>query len=113
MKTSTKLIATAAASVCGLALAVGGAQAASGSPTAPGALGHVVQVSGVVPASAPASTTPVAYPATHAERHETHTTAGRVARSYAQPRPASREHRSDCGWDSGHSGWGGSGWRTR
>jgi hypothetical protein len=52
MKTSTKLIATGAASVLDLALAVGGAQAASGSLTVRDDPGHVVQVSGVVPASA-------------------------------------------------------------
>ena len=52
MKTSTKLIATGAASVLGIALAVGGAQASSGPLTVRDAPGHVVQVSGVVPASA-------------------------------------------------------------
>jgi hypothetical protein len=55
MKTSTKLIATGAASVLGIVLAVGGAQASSGPLTVRDAPGHVVQVSGVVPVSANAS----------------------------------------------------------
>ena len=55
MKTSTKLIATGAASVLGIVLAVGGAQASSGPLTVRDTPGHVVQVSGVVPVSANAS----------------------------------------------------------
>ena len=61
MKTSSKLIAIGAASMLGLALAVGGAQAASGSLTVRDAPGHVVQVSGVVPASAHVSPTATAH----------------------------------------------------
>jgi hypothetical protein len=57
MKTSTKLIATGAASVLGVALAVGGASAATGSLSVANAPGHVLQVSGVAPASAHASGT--------------------------------------------------------
>jgi hypothetical protein len=61
MKTSTKLIATGAASVLGIALAIGGAQAASGPLTVRDAPGHVVQVSGVVPASAHVTRTATAH----------------------------------------------------
>jgi hypothetical protein len=61
MKTSTKLIATGAASVLGVALAVGGAQAASGSLTVRDAPGHVVQVGGVVPVSVHVSPTATAH----------------------------------------------------
>jgi hypothetical protein len=57
MKTSTKLIVTAAASVLGVALAVGGASAATGSLSVANDPGHVLQVSGVVPASTHASGT--------------------------------------------------------
>jgi hypothetical protein len=52
MKTSTKLIVTGAASLLGVALAVGGASAATGSLSVANAPGHVLQVGGVVPASA-------------------------------------------------------------
>ena len=123
MRTSTKLIATGAASVLGLALAVGGAQAASGSLTAHDAPGHVVQVSGVVPVSAhtsPTATAPanpntkglsgatVAHPATRATTHATtlattHATVRQVARPAPQPLPAHHESRSDCGPDYGHT----------
>jgi hypothetical protein len=61
MKTSSKLIAAGAASVLGVVLAVGGAQAASGSLTVRDAPGHVVQVSGVVPVSAHVSPTATAH----------------------------------------------------
>jgi hypothetical protein len=57
MKTSTKLIVTAAASVLGVVLAVGGASAATGSLSVANDPGHVLQVSGVVPASTHASGT--------------------------------------------------------
>lgn len=119
MRTSTKLIATGAASVLGLALAAGGAQAASGSLTAHDAPGHVVQVSGVVPASAHTSPTAtahanpntkglpgatVAHPATRATTHATtHATVRQVARPAPQPLPAHHESRSDCGPDYGHT----------
>jgi len=119
MRTSTKLIATGAASVLGLALAVGGAQAASGSLTAHDAPGHVVQVSGVVPVSAHTSPTAtahanpntkglsgatVAHPATRATTHATtHATVRQVERPAAQPLPAHHESRSDCGPDYGHT----------
>jgi hypothetical protein len=82
MKTSTKLIATAAASVLGVALAVGGASAATGSLSVANAPGHVLQVSGVAPAFAHASGTATAHanpnanglsgdPAEHATTHAT------------------------------------------
>ena len=123
MKTSTKLIATGAASVLGLALAVGGAQAASGSLTVHDAPGHVVQVSGVVPVSAQASPTatahanhnakglsgatvahPTARATTHATTHVTmHAAVRQVARPAPQPLPAHHESRSDCGPDYGHT----------
>ena len=129
MNTSTKLIATGAASVLGLALAVGGAQAASGSLTVHDAPGHVVQVSGVVPVSAQASPTAtahanhnakglagatVAHPSTRATTHVTmHAAVRQVARPAAQPLPAHHESRSDCGSDYGHTGMSGSGSHMR
>jgi hypothetical protein len=126
MKTSTKLIAAVAASVLGVALAVGGAQAASGSLTVRDAPGHVVQVSGVVPVSAhvsptatahanpspqdlpratvahPTARATVAHPVAHATTHvrtqaTTHVTVRQVARPAAQPLPAYHAYRSDCG----------------
>ena len=106
MKTSSKLIATGAASVLGLALAVGGSQAASGSLTVRDAPGHVVQVGGVVPVSAQANPTAtahanpsptdlpratVAHPVAPATTHAT-THARTQARTYVTvrqvPRPA-------------------------
>jgi len=133
MKTSTKLIATGAASVLGIALAVGGAQASSGPLTVRDAPGHVVQVSGVVPVSANASPTAtahvnpnakglsratvahptaratVAHPAAHATPHATtHATVRQVARPAAQPLPAHHEGASTCGTDHGSTGMSGS-----
>lgn len=61
MKISTKLIATGAASLFGVALAVGGAYAATGSLTVPEAAGQVLKISGVGPAAAHASTTAKAH----------------------------------------------------
>lgn len=55
MKKSTRLIATSAASILGVALAVGGAYAATGSLTVDEAPGQVLQVEGVGPAYAHAS----------------------------------------------------------
>jgi hypothetical protein len=87
MKTSTKLIVTGAASVLGVALVVGGASAANGSLSVANAPGHVLQVSGVAPASAHASGTATTHanpnakglfgdPAEHATPHATpHATA--------------------------------------
>ena len=57
MKSSTKLITTAAASILGVALAGGAAYAATGSLTVADAPGQVLKVSGVGPASAHASGT--------------------------------------------------------
>jgi hypothetical protein len=61
MKKSTKLIMTGAASLLGVALATGGAYAASGSLTASDAPGQVLKVSGVGPASTHASDTAKAH----------------------------------------------------
>lgn len=61
MKTSSKLLVTGAASMLGVALAAGGAYAATGSLTAADAPGQVLQVSGVGPASAHASDTAKAH----------------------------------------------------
>lgn len=60
MKSSTKLITTAAASILGVALAGGAAYAATGSLTVADAPGQVLKVSGVGPASAHASETAMA-----------------------------------------------------
>jgi hypothetical protein len=57
MKTSSKLLVTGAASMLGVALAAGGAYAATGSLTPADAPGQVLQVSGVGPAAAHASDT--------------------------------------------------------
>jgi hypothetical protein len=142
MKTSSELIATGAASVLGLALAVGGAQAASGSLTVRDAPGHVVQVGGVVPVSAHVSPTAtahanpspkdlpratvahpraratVAHPVAHATTHvrtqgTAHVTVRQVARPAAQPLPAYHDGRSDGGTDYGHTGMSGSGSHMR
>ena len=61
MKTSSKLLVTGAASMLGVALAAGGAYAATGSLTAADAPGQVLQVSGVGPAAAHASDTATAH----------------------------------------------------
>jgi hypothetical protein len=54
---SAKLITTGAASILGVALAAGGAWAASGSLTVSEAPGQVLQVEGIGPASLHASDT--------------------------------------------------------
>lgn len=125
MNVSTKLIATGAASVLGVALAVGGAQAASGSSTAHDAPGHVVQVSGVVPVSAQATTTATVHatpnvkgrmpgaPVAHATTYTTMHSVRQVAWPAAQLQPAYRAYRSDCGWDYGRTGMSGSRWHMR
>ena len=112
MKTSTKLIATGAASVLGVALA-GGAYAATGSLTTADAPGQVLQVSGVGPAAGHASATAKAHananakglfgaPAAHAtpamaggalassaaSMAARHSTVGQVARPAPQMLPA-------------------------
>ena len=61
VKTSTRVIATTAASILGVALAVGGAYAATGSLTVSDAPGQVLKVDGVGPASAHASDTAKAH----------------------------------------------------
>jgi hypothetical protein len=86
MKTSTKLIATGAASVLGIALAVGGAQASSGPLTVRDTPGHVVQVSGVVPVSANASPSTTAHVNPNAKGLSRATVAQPAARAtVAQP----------------------------
>ena len=86
MKTSTKLIATGATSLVGIALAVGGAQASSGPLTVRDAPGHVVQVSGVVPVSANASPTATAHVNPNAKGLSRATVAQPAARAtVAQP----------------------------
>jgi len=66
MKTSTKLFATGAASLLGVALVAGGAHAATGALSAADSPGQVLQVSGVVPASTQASATASAQANTNA-----------------------------------------------
>ena len=61
MMKSTKLILTGAASLLGVALATGGAYAASGTLTAFDSPGQVLKLSGVGPASAHASATAKAH----------------------------------------------------
>jgi hypothetical protein len=138
MKTSTKLIATGAASLLGIALAVGGAQASSGPLTVRDAPGHVVQVSGVVPVSAnaspratahvnpnakdlvratvahPTARATVAHPTAratvaHTAAHATTpATVHQVARPAAQHLPAHHEGTSTRGTDHGSTGMSGS-----
>src|SRR5665811_541146 len=106
MKTSTKLFATGAASLLGIALVAGGAHAATGALSAADAPGQVLQVSGVVPASTQASATakanakglfgsPAAPARAKAKSASTsspaparHSTVGQVARPAAQTLPA-------------------------
>ena len=57
MKTSTRLSVSAAASILGVALAAGGAYAATGALTTRDSPGQVLQVSGVAPASDQATPT--------------------------------------------------------
>ena len=57
MKTSTKLFATGAASLLGVALVAGGAHAATGALSAADAPGQVLKLGGVGPASTHASAT--------------------------------------------------------
>lgn len=110
MKTSTKLFATGAASLLGIALVAGGAHAATGALSAADAPGQVLQVSGVVPASTQASATAKANANTNAKglfgspaaparakaksastsspAPARHSTVGQVARPAAQTLPA-------------------------
>ena len=67
MKTSTKLFATGAASLLGVALVAGGAHAATGALSSADSPGQVLQVSGVVPASTQASATASAHANTNAK----------------------------------------------
>jgi hypothetical protein len=61
MNRSSKLVLTGAASLLGVALAAGGAYAASGSLTVSDAPGQVLKVSGIGPASTHASATAKAH----------------------------------------------------
>jgi hypothetical protein len=109
MKTSTKLFATGAASLLGVALAAGGAHAATGAFSAADAPGQVLTVSGVGPALAHASdtgkahananakglfgTTPPVAPPANAKGAPTsiaarHSGVGQVARPAPQTLPA-------------------------
>lgn len=67
MKTSTKIIVSSAASLLGVALATGGAYAATGSLSVADAPGQVLKVSGVGPASTHASATAKAHANAHAK----------------------------------------------
>ena len=111
MKASTKLGMTAVAGLLGVALATGGAYAATGALSAADAPGHVLKVSGVAPAAVHASdtarlhandnakflrgTTPAAATATGLARATAmsgaanHSRVGPVARAAAQALPAS------------------------
>jgi hypothetical protein len=104
MKTSTKLIAFGAASLLGVALAVGAAHAATGALSAADAPGQVLQVTGVGPASAQANAPAIANakanakglsgataahptPAPPTPRAATHATAPSSVRQVARPAP--------------------------
>ena len=118
MKVSSKLIAIGAASLLAVALAAGGAQAASGALTARDAPGQALQVSGVGPASAQANDTAtahananakglsaatVAHPAAHVTTHAaTHSGVSQVARPAGRPLP-SYHAEMPCGADHGGS----------
>ena len=67
MKTSTKLFATGAASLLGVALVAGGAHAATAALSSADSPGQVLKVSGVVPASTQASATASAHANTNAK----------------------------------------------
>lgn len=67
MKTSTKIIVSSAASILGVALATGGAYAATGSLTVADAPGQVLQTTGVGPAAAHASDTAKKHANEHAK----------------------------------------------
>ena len=110
MKTSTKLFATGAASLLGVALVAGGAHAATAALSSADSPGQVLKVSGVVPASTQASATASAHANTNAKvlfgspaapaRAKTkgastsspaparHSAVGQVARPAAQTLPA-------------------------
>ena len=126
MKTSTKLTVAGAATLLGASLFAGGAYAATGL-SAGNAPGRVLQVSGVAPAAAHASTVAVAHantnangvlgataaqpaaraaahPATsHVTTHVTmHSTVRQVARPAARPVLAHHERTSTCGTNHGY-----------
>jgi hypothetical protein len=130
MKTSTKLTVAGAATLLGASLFAGGAYAATGL-SAGNAPGRVLQVSGVAPAAAHASTVAVAHantnakgvlgttaapaaratahPAARAASHVTthvtmHATVRQVARPAAQQVPAHHPGTPTCGSDHGDTG---------
>src|SRR5664279_524464 len=103
LKVSSKLIAIGAASVLGVVLAAGAAQAASGAMAARDTPGKVLQVGGVGPASAQSNATgaahanpiaglseaAVACPPAHTATHAvTHSRVSQAARPAARPLPA-------------------------
>jgi len=96
MKTSSKLLVTGAASMLGVALAAGGAYAATGSLTAADAPGQVLQVSGVGPAAAHASDTATAHANANAKGllDTTSTPARDKALSHPASMPITAGHRS-------------------
>ncbi|MHB8188476.1 MAG: hypothetical protein ACYDDU_20885 [Dermatophilaceae bacterium] len=67
MKTSTKLFATGAASLLGVALVAGGAHAATAALSSADSPGQVLQVSGIAPASTQANATASAHANTNAK----------------------------------------------
>ena len=129
MNKSTKLTVAGAATLLGASLFAGGAYAATGL-SAGNAPGRVLQVSGVAPAAAHASTVAVAHantnakglfgaaaahpavrsgvhPAAWAGSHVTthvrmHATVRQVARPAAPPLPAYHASRSTCGTNHGY-----------
>lgn len=96
MKTSTKVIATGAASVLGVALAAGGAFAATGSLNTADAPGQVLQVTGVGPAAGHASDTAKAHANANARGlfGTTPTSARDKALSHPTSMPIAAGHRS-------------------
>ena len=96
MKTSSKLLVTGAASMLGVALAAGGAYAATGSLTPADAPGQVLQVSGVGPAASHASETGLAHANPNAKGlfGTTSTSARDKALSHPTSMPIAAGHRS-------------------
>ena len=95
MKTSSKLLVTGAASILGVALAGGGAYAATGSLTPADAPGQVLQVSGVGPAFAHASGT--------AKAHANANAKGLVGTTPTQTRDKGLSHPTSMPVAAGHT----------
>ena len=96
MKPSSKLFATGAASLLGVALVAGGAHAATGALSSADSPGQVLQVSGVVPASTQASATASAHANPNAKGlfGTTPTSARDKALSHPTSMPIAAGHRS-------------------